>query len=75
MEQSTERKAHGVKVFLGTFKSSRDAIAGMVYPVVIKDGDVDSNATSSHPTEMNSLTCQLFWSPSVTCITLSMKMI
>jgi hypothetical protein len=30
MEQSAERKAHGVKVFLGTFKSSRDAIAGMV---------------------------------------------
>jgi hypothetical protein len=38
MEQSTERKAHGVKVFLGTFKSSRDAIAGIVYPSSSKMG-------------------------------------
>jgi hypothetical protein len=50
-------------------------VLGFFPPAIKKDGDGGSNATSSHPTEMNSLTCQLFWSPSVTCITLSMKMI
>jgi hypothetical protein len=35
MEQSAERKAHGVKVFLGTFKSSRDAIAG-IFPFIFQ---------------------------------------